>query len=102
MIHCPHCDAATPVLLECTYDAHTRTTTRHMLCANSHRFTSKEVPAAMVAPARERRSALSAIERRVQLWVRDRAILRDLRPLREVAAEHGLTEARVRQIRASG
>lgn len=55
----------------------------------------------MVADARELRSALHRINRRVALWARDCAIQRDPRATAIVASEYGVTTTRVRQIRAA-
>jgi hypothetical protein len=46
-------------------------------------------------------SALRKIERRIALHKRDVAIARDTRPAAVIAAEHSISSARVRQIRAA-
>jgi hypothetical protein len=70
-------------------------------CTNGHALRTHEVYTNMLADAREMNSALGHTARRVERWARDQRIARDERPSKEVAAEYGLTEARVRQIRAA-
>lgn len=70
-------------------------------CANGHAVRTHEVFPTMVADARELESALRLISRRRALFHRDRRIAGDPRPVKAVAAEYGLTEARVRQIRTA-
>jgi len=70
-------------------------------CANGHTFISHEVHTSMLADARELNSARQHIRQRVARFYRDQRIAADPRPSTEVAAEYGLTDARVRQIRSS-
>ncbi len=71
------------------------------VCELGHRFTTVEVPLTMLADKRELTCALRNIDRRIARFVRDSAIAEDPRPVKEVAAAYNLTDARVRQIRAS-
>lgn len=99
MIRCPKCDAETSVDKEFD-DRKQRTMTVHRECVNGHTFVTKEVHITMVADGRELRSALNHINRRIALWRRDNAIVRDDRSIEEIAAAHDITPTRVRQIRA--
>lgn len=69
-------------------------------CERGHLFETREVQINMLADEREMSSALRHIRRRVERWRRDARIAQDTRPATLVAAEHNITEARVRQIRA--
>ncbi len=71
------------------------------VCERGHRFTTVEVPITLLAAKREFACALRNIDRRIARFVRDVAIAEDPRPSKEVAADYKLTDARVRQIRAS-
>ncbi len=70
-------------------------------CANGHDFSTWEVHPSQLANGREMTSALRKIERRIALHKRDVAIARDTRSASVVAAEHSISAARVRQIRAA-
>lgn len=70
-------------------------------CSNGHTFLSHEVHTSMLADRRELNSARGRIQQRIALFERDRRIAADPRPAAQVAAEYGLTDARVRQIRSS-
>ena len=71
------------------------------ICERGHRFKTVEAPLALLADKRELECAVRNINRRIARFNRDLAIAEDERPARVVAAEYGLTDARVRQIRAS-
>lgn len=70
-------------------------------CTEGHLFYTVEAHPTQLADAREMRCAVRRIERRMALYKRDAAIAADPRPAAVVAAEHGVTDTRVRQIRAS-
>ena len=70
-------------------------------CKSGHNVLTHEVHTTMVADEREMRSALRYINQRIARFNRDIAIACDGRPATQVAADHKITEARVRQIRAS-
>ncbi len=80
---------------------HEHSTERHRVCSNGHRFKTLEVYPTMVADARELRCAINNIERRISKYHRDVAIASDDRPTKVVAYDYQITDARVRQIRAS-
>ena len=71
------------------------------VCERGHRFKSVEVYPTQLADAREMACAVRNIDRRIARFNRDLAIAMDTRPVKDVAADYGLTDARVRQIRAS-
>jgi hypothetical protein len=71
------------------------------ICDRGHRFTTVEVPLSLLADKRELACAQRNIDRRIARYLRDEKIAQDSRPNKVVAAEHGLTDTRVRQIRAS-
>jgi hypothetical protein len=71
------------------------------ICDRGHRFKTVEVPLSLLADKRELVCATRTINRRVARFVRDLEISQDSRPTKVVAVEYGLTNARVRQIRAS-
>ena len=71
------------------------------VCERGHKFTTSEVHLSQLADKRELSCATRNIVRRVARYERDIAIAQDPRPARVVAEQHGLTDARVRQIRAS-
>lgn len=96
---CIVCGAASRAVS--TSDHRTRRIIRSHLCENGHRFITAEVPLTLLADKRETECALRNIERRVALHNRNAAIAQDDRPAKVVAAEYGITDARVRQIRAS-
>lgn len=70
-------------------------------CVAGHRFGTYEVHKTQLADKREMDYAIRNIKRRVDMFHRNRAIMGDPRPTKEVAKDYGLTETRVRQIRAS-
>lgn len=97
-MQCPRCGAASDVLSTRPSEHHS--TRRRRQCHNGHRFATLEVlPAATSRKTLQEaaRAALAAAAR----WRRDRAIRKDPRPVAEIAREHGLTGARVRQIRSN-
>lgn len=94
---CPVCGAWSEVLN--TRAAPNHTIKRRRQCANEHRFTTVEALETAI-DKRSAQSAAAAAKLRAQLWARDRAIRADTRPATLVAADHNLTEARIRQIRA--
>lgn len=96
---CPTCAAASEKLPRVHEGQHS--TEHFYLCDNGHRFKTIEVHPTMVADARELRCAVNNIDRRVARYHRDVAIAADPRPTSVVAAAHNITDARVRQIRAS-
>lgn len=71
------------------------------VCDRGHRFKSVEVYPTQLADRRELECAIRNIDRRVARFNRDLSIAMDNRPVKIVAADYGLTDARVRQIRAS-
>ena len=71
------------------------------VCELGHRFQTVEVYPTQLADAREMSCAVRNIDRRIARFKRDVAIALDNRPVKDVAADYGLTDARVRQIRAS-
>lgn len=73
----------------------------HRVCTEGHRFTTVEAHLSQLADARELECAVRNIDRRIARWHRDMLIAEDTRPSKVVAAEHGITDTRVRQIRAS-
>lgn len=89
---CPHCGAWTNVL-------DTRATRRRRECANGHRFATVEVVPSVVN-AKDYRAHLRGAALRAKNWVRDRRVADDPRGSTAIARELGLSEARVRQIRA--
>lgn len=76
---CPHCGVHTYVLAS-------RGTRRRRECANGHRFNTAE-------------TVLGLDGKRVQKWTRNKAICADLRSHSELARVHGVSEARIREIR---
>jgi hypothetical protein len=96
---CPTCAANSVVLRYEQKEEHAAE--HHRLCDNGHFFKTLEVYPTMVADARELRCAINNIERRITRYHRDVGIAADPRSTTAVAADHGLTDARVRQIRAS-
>lgn len=94
---CPSCGAESRVLA--TRTGEHNTLTRHRECDNLHRFKTREVIAELM-DLRESKKYLAAASSRAGLAKRNGKILRDIRPATEVAKDYGITEARVRQIRA--
>jgi len=99
-VNCPICGSESRVetLLQ---ELHAHRVMRSRICVLGHRFHTFEVHLTQLADAREMACALRNIERRVKRWQRDLAIARDPRPVKIVAADYNITDARVRQIRAS-
>jgi len=99
-VKCPTCGAESDVIgVARNYKEHQITYLR--VCDIGHRFDTVEVHPTQLADAREMTCALRNIDRRVARFKRDVAIALDTRPPKEVAADYGITDARVRQIRAS-
>lgn len=95
---CPHCGAWSEV-------SETRATAdgmrRRRDCANGHRFTTFEVlPQVLKAAKASPLASTWATPGSARRWARNQAIVADTRPAAEVAREHGITDKRVRQIRA--
>jgi len=84
-----------------TYDPERLLTDVMRRCTAGHVFYTVEAHPTQLADAREMRCAVRRIDRRVALYARDAAIAVDKRPAKIVAAEYGVTDTRVRQIRAS-
>jgi hypothetical protein len=80
---------------------HEHQTVYTRICDRGHRFTTVEAPVSLLADKRELACAVRNIDRRIARYLRDVKIAQDSRPSKVVAAEHGLTDTRVRQIRAS-
>lgn len=97
---CSTCGAASTILPAETFDAGLRVT-RWRMCGLGHKFITAEVHLSQLADARELRCAQRNIQRRIARFERDVLIAMDERPARLVAAQHKITQARVRQIRAS-
>lgn len=91
---CPTCGAWTQVL-------DTRDTKRRRQCANGHTFSTVEVLPEAIAK-REHAASLRKARESAARWSRDVAIRRDPRPAGELAVEHRLSAARIRQIRSTG
>ena len=75
--------------------------TYHRVCDVGHRFQTVEVHPSQLADGREMTSAIRNIDKRIARYKRDVQIALDPRTSKEVAADYDLTDARVRQIRAS-
>lgn len=71
------------------------------VCDNGHRYVTVEVHPTQLADKREMDCAVRRINRRIEQHRRDVAIAADPRPTSVVAAAYDITDARVRQIRAS-
>lgn len=99
-MNCIHCGAFS--LVKETRDHEHGLTRRRRECANGHRFNTYEVYEPTVRAAER---DLAATARRAQAaarrWARDRKIILSRASPQALAAEHGLTDARVRQIRAA-
>lgn len=95
-MNCPRCGAPSEVLSTRTDVA---TVARRRQCFNEHRFTTFEVP-----PGAVDRRQLEATKRgflqRAAAWARRMQVLRSKDSATVLAARLGITEARVRQIRA--
>jgi len=71
------------------------------VCDRNHRFITSEVPLSFLADKRELDCAIRNVERRIARYERDLEIVTDNRPTKVVAKKFGITDTRVRQIRAS-
>jgi hypothetical protein len=80
---CPKCGVWSSVLA-------TRGAARRRQCGNGHRFNTTETVTGVAHGGRH-----------VQHWARNQAIRTSARSNSELAREHGISEARVRQIRNS-
>lgn len=89
---CPHCGAWSTVL-------DTRNTRRRRECANGHRFATVEVVPGVIN-TKDYRAHLRGAAERARNWTRDRRIVEDPRGSVTVARDYGISDARVRQIRA--
>lgn len=93
---CPRCGAVSSVL-DTRTGQHGQTIRRRQ-CFNMHKFSTWEV-----LPETFNRRDLAAGLRtsltRVTTWARNAAIRRSTLPNTKIAAKHGITEARVRQIK---
>lgn len=99
-MNCQRCGAASEV--KSTRSAAHGTTARRRECFNGHRFTTYEVyEPTFKSNARDLARTWARIVAAATRWARDRRIILDPRGASSVAAEAKLTEARVRQIRAS-
>jgi transcriptional regulator NrdR family protein len=101
MMNCPVCGVERSSVLLVSADPDVHMCLRLRRCANGHDFSTWEVHPSQLANGREMTSALRKIERRIALHKRDVAIARDTRSAPVVAAEHSISAARVRQIRAA-
>lgn len=99
-MNCPICGADSVVVGVVDKPAEHRIVF-HRECDNAHRFTTTEAHPSQLADRRELECATRRIRKRIALFNRNLSIIEDDRPLKEIAVEHGLTETRVRQIRAS-
>lgn len=97
---CPRCGAESQVTE--TREASMGTFRRRRQCFNGHRFTTFEVYEQTIKAAglRDMAATWRKAKASAKMWWRDRAIIMDARSTGAVAAEHGITGARVRQIRA--
>jgi ribosomal protein L44E len=95
---CPVCGELSRVV-EVATGAYENKFTRQ--CDNGHVFSTVEVHKTQLADAREMACAIRRIKRRVDLYARNNKIIQDKRSNKEIAKDYGLTESRVRQIRAS-
>lgn len=97
---CPFCGSDSKVKLSLPHPLEL-STELHRTCSRGHNFLTYEVHPTQLADLREMRCAVRNIRRRISHWHRDEAIRRDKRPIRQIADEYNLTDARVRQIRAA-
>lgn len=98
---CPECGAWSEV--KESREGEALTFRRRRLCANGHLFTTYEVhPQTKKAAQRDLLATARRIEARVKRWARDQQLIRSARSADDLAREHNLTAARVRQIRAAG
>ncbi len=98
-MRCPTCGAWSEVKETRLNEASTR---RRRACANNHRFNTYEVLPSMLASTRDRQSATRKVKAAVERFKRNTLIVKALlsgSTVTEVAKVHGLTEARIRQVR---
>jgi transcriptional regulator NrdR family protein len=95
-VKCPRCGADSDVLETRTQTA---TVVRRRRCFNEHRFVTHEVPPGALDKRRLPVIA-KALAQRAAAWGRRQVVLRSQESATETAKRVGLTEARVRQIRA--
>lgn len=95
---CPTCGAWSEVSE--TRAAPNHATRRARTCANGHRFITLEVlPQVVKAAGANAAATARAAAANAKRWARNAAIARDPRSATQVAKQHDMTEARVRQIR---
>lgn len=99
-MNCPICGTRSQVALSIERQNEFRIVNSR-ICDNGHRFTTSEVPLSFLADKRELECAIRNVERRIARYARDSEIIKDNRPAKVVAEKFGITDARVRQIRAS-
>lgn len=88
---CPICGAWSEVL-------ETRQGVRRRECANQHRFSTIEVLRTLAAKREAQRNA-TKVKTGVSTWARNQRIRADTRVSNIIAAEYGLHESTVRQIK---
>lgn len=95
---CPQCGENSTVFakIEQTFATHRRRT-----CALGHPFNTVEVHPTQLGDIRRQASALRRLKKQIARHHRDAKIVADNRSVAVVAAEHNISGARVRQIRAS-
>lgn len=99
-MNCPICGMRSHVALS-TERRHEFRIVNSRICDRGHRFTTSEVPLTFLADTRELACAIRNVERRIERYNRDLQIIADKRPATVVAKKFGITDTRVRQIRAS-
>lgn len=100
-MRCPRCGAWSSVEETRVSDPSFKTK-RRRLCANGHLFTTYEVLPAMLASTRDQRATIRAARASITQHKRNQAIIQALRAGASAAAVahvHGLTDARIRQVR---
>ena len=97
---CPICGAASDVQVHLPRPTQL-SVEFHRVCKRGHKFVTVEVYPTQLADAREMRCAVRNIQRRVYRFQRDAEIAADNLPVRDIAEDYNLTDARVRQIRAA-
>lgn len=99
-MNCPVCGMKSHVALS-TDRQHEFRIVNSRICDRGHRFTTSEVPLSFLADKRELDCAIRNVQRRIARYERDLEIMNDNRPAKVVAEKFNITDARVRQIRAS-
>lgn len=99
-MNCPTCGSRSHVALS-TERRHEFRVVNSRVCDRGHRFTTSEVPLTFLADKRELDCAIRNVHRRIARYERDLEIVNDNRPAKIVAKKFNITDARVRQIRAS-